>query len=176
MAVQNNYNTKLNIYIDIMNKGRSLHYYNYELGLKEPVYQALKDEINNLYWPSGPARGAGLRAKGPNGTGVVVAQDLDEIGGEISLFDADNIRGIMVDALSREKAELVLQWAKYLCPVDKGYLQSTGHIEQNGDGSYKVVFDCSYAWYVHEFSWRQHKFPGTDHFLEKAVNIVNSMM
>lgn len=71
--------------------------------------------------------------------------------------------------INRELAEQVLERALYYCPVDTGYLRSTGHIEENENGSCSVVFDCPYAWYVHEFTWREHDFPTRSHFLIQAV-------
>lgn len=71
--------------------------------------------------------------------------------------------------INRELAEQVLERALYYCPVDTGYLKSTGHIEENENGSCSVVFDCPYAWYVHEFTWREHDFPTRSHFLIQAV-------
>ena len=71
--------------------------------------------------------------------------------------------------INRELAEQVLERALYYCPVDTGYLRSTGRIEENENGSCSVVFDCPYAWYVHEFTWREHDFPTRSHFLIQAV-------
>lgn len=72
-------------------------------------------------------------------------------------------------AVNKELAEEVLQRAIYYCPKDTGFLASSGRIEQNDDGSCRVYFDCGYAWYVHEFSWKQHEFPTCDHFLTRAI-------
>ena len=71
-------------------------------------------------------------------------------------------------SVNKELAEEILERAKYYCPVDEGTLRDSGHIEQDGD-SYKIVFDTPYAWYVHEFSWRQHEYPTCDHFLTRAI-------
>lgn len=174
MTTYNNYRTELNIYVDIMDKSRQVYYYNYDLGLKQPVYEALKDEFDDLIWPSGPRSVAGLRAKGPNRSGVIVTKGHEELGGDVDLFNADNLRGIQAQ-ISEEKATMILQVARYLCPVKTGRLRDSGHIVKNPDGSCLVRFDCGYAWYVHEFSWMTHQFPGTDHFLEKAVNFVNEL-
>lgn len=72
-------------------------------------------------------------------------------------------------AVNKELAEEILQRAIYYCPKDTGFLASSGRIEQNDDGSCRVYFDCGYAWYVHEFSWKQHEFPTCDHFLTRAI-------
>ena len=72
-------------------------------------------------------------------------------------------------SINKELAEEVLQRAIYYCPKDTGFLASSGRIEQNNDGSCRIYFDCGYAWYVHEFSWKQHEFPTCDHFLTRAI-------
>lgn len=71
--------------------------------------------------------------------------------------------------VNRELAEEILTLAKFYCPKDTGYLAESGRIEQNDDGSCRIFFDCGYAWYVHEFSWRKHKHPTCDHFLTRAI-------
>ena len=81
---------------------------------------------------------------------------------------ASQMAGITA-GINRELAEQVLERALYYCPVDTGYLRLTGHIEENENGSCSVVFDCPYAWYVHEFTWREHDFPTRSHFLIQAV-------
>lgn len=72
-------------------------------------------------------------------------------------------------SINKELAEEVLQRAIYYCPKDTGFLASSGRIEQNNDGSCRIYFDCGYAWYVHEFSWKHHEFPTCDHFLTRAI-------
>jgi hypothetical protein len=78
------------------------------------------------------------------------------------------MQGISV-GVSKELAEEILTLAKYYCPVDTGYLRDSGRIEEQPDGSFRIVFDCPYAWYVHEFSWKQHDYPTCDHFLTRAI-------
>ena len=72
-------------------------------------------------------------------------------------------------SVNMELAEEILKLAKFYCPKDTGILAESGRIEQNSDGSCRIFFDCGYAWYVHEFSWRKHKFPTCDHFLTRAI-------
>ena len=72
-------------------------------------------------------------------------------------------------SVNKEIAEEILTLAKYYCPKDTGNLAESGRIEQNSDGSCRIFFDCGYAWYVHEFSWRKHAFPTCDHFLTRAI-------
>lgn len=59
-----------------------------------------------------------------------------------------------MDNINRNLADAVLERAKLYCPVDTGNLRDSGHIEVYADGTYKVVFSADYAWFVHEFTWR----------------------
>lgn len=99
-------------------------------------------------------------------TGIMGSYNLQSHDVEYAL--ASQMAGITA-GINRELAEQVLERALYYCPVDTGYLRSTGHIEENENGSCSVVFDCPYAWYVHEFTWREHDFPTRSHFLIQAV-------
>lgn len=99
-------------------------------------------------------------------TGIMGSYNLQSHDIEYAL--ASQMAGITA-GINRELAEQVLERALYYCPVDTGYLRSTGHIEENENGSCSVVFDCPYAWYVHEFTWREHDFPTRSHFLIQAV-------
>lgn len=99
-------------------------------------------------------------------TGIMGSYNLQSHDVEYAL--ASQMAGITA-GINRELAEQVLERALYYCPVDTGYLRSTGHIEENENGSCSVVFDCPYAWYVHEFTWREHEFPTRSHFLIQAV-------
>ena len=99
-------------------------------------------------------------------TGIMGSYNLQSHDVEYAL--ASQMAGITA-GINRELAEQVLERALYYCPVDTGYLRSTGHIEENENGSCSVVFDCPYAWYVHEFTWMEHDFPTRSHFLIQAV-------
>lgn len=99
-------------------------------------------------------------------TGIMGSYNLQSHDVEYAL--ASQMAGITA-GINRELAEQVLERALYYCSVDTGYLRSTGHIEENENGSCSVVFDCPYAWYVHEFTWREHDFPTRSHFLIQAV-------
>lgn len=74
--------------------------------------------------------------------------------------------------VNRELAEEILIRAYYYCPKDTGYLASTGRIQEMDDGSCRIFFDCPYAWYVHEFTWKQHDYPTRAHFLTIAIDEV----
>jgi hypothetical protein len=48
-------------------------------------------------------------------------------------------------------ANRILNNARGRCPVDTGYLRSTGHMESNPSGpTAQVIFDAKYARYVHD--------------------------
>lgn len=74
------------------------------------------------------------------------------------------IKGLNVQSL--KIALEILDRAQTKVPVDTGFLKSTGRIEQIKDG-YKVVYDASYAIYVHEIDYYKHK-NGKSRFLEEA--------
>ena len=72
-------------------------------------------------------------------------------------------------------ANEVLERAKYYCPVDTGKLKESGHLEPQSDGSVDVVFDCEYAWYVHEDMNKIHAFPTCAKFLTIAVEEIKKL-
>lgn len=82
-----------------------------------------------------------------------------------SALDVDGIIGTTAKAIAEE----VLALAQYYCPKDTGTLVNSGRIEVLGNGLCSIVFDCPYAWYVHELSWKKHEFPTCDHFLSRAI-------
>lgn len=59
--------------------------------------------------------------------------------------------------VKEEIAEKVLERSKLYCPVDTGNLQATGRIERNNNNIivvYGGINNVDYAWFVHEFTWR----------------------
>jgi hypothetical protein len=82
--------------------------------------------------------------------------------------DHFEMRGISME-VNKALAQDILDRAIYYCPKDTGYLASTLHLEDQDDGSVKIVADCPYAWYVHEFTWKKHKFPERSQFLAYAA-------
>ena len=69
--------------------------------------------------------------------------------------------------------ETVLASATYYCPMDTGYLRSTGYVQLTGSGFNTrgyVGFYAEYAMYVHENVHHTFKTPGTSaKYLEKAI-------
>lgn len=70
---------------------------------------------------------------------------------------------------SYDVAKDILRVAKSLCPVDTGRLVNSGKLVKVGSGEYVIVFDCPYAWYVHENLSANHPNGGTAKFLDKAI-------
>lgn len=66
-----------------------------------------------------------------------------------------------------QQAEQMLQTAVSLCPVDKGNLAASGHLETTAEG-YEIVFDEPYAAAVHERLDVSHT-SGQAKFLEQPV-------
>lgn len=62
--------------------------------------------------------------------------------------------GIAVSVINKNIADKILERAKHYCPVDTGKLRNSGYVTKGPDNSYIVIFDAPYAWYVHEFIWR----------------------
>lgn len=87
------------------------------------------------------------------------------------LKDGVGIATVVAESL----AEKVLERAIYYCPKDTGYLASTGRAEIIGEGKAKIIFDCSYAWFVHEQTWKEHKFPTCAKFLTRAIEEVEQL-
>jgi hypothetical protein len=116
----------------------------------------------------------------------VIGQDVEDLltrngrdYAKMAVFDPQNrelldtedrmyMQGITA-SVNKELAEDILKLAQFYCPVETGYLRDSGRIEENEDGSCRIYFDCPYAWYVHEFSWKLHQFPTCDHFLTRAI-------
>lgn len=88
-----------------------------------------------------------------------------------SLKDGMGIATVVAENL----AEKVLERAIYYCPKDTGYLASTGRAETIGEGKVQIIFDCEYAWYVHEQTWKEHKFPTCAKFLTRAIEEVEQL-
>lgn len=90
-------------------------------------------------------------------------------------MDANFVCDGIASEVSQELAEEVLERALYYCPVDTGRLKESGHIERINDNNCLVVFDCPYAWYVHEHTWKDHDYPTCAKFLSIAVEEVKKL-
>ena len=167
-------------YVDITTTDYFNFYYNMVAEVNENVVKVVGDALNLRPMTLGAKQyiagrqAGGLRApsKGPSMFGVM--GNINRATGEVDFASALDMQGITM-AVNRELAEEILALSKYYCPVDTGQLRDSGHIEQNSDGSCRIVYDCSYAWYVHEFSWKNHAYPTRDHFLTQAVYEVEKL-
>ena len=112
-----------------------------------------------------------------------VEQSVDKGGNTESLdalFDIDDTDesvgvGDIRAKVSMLMADEILRRAKDYCPVDTGNLRNSGKIINNGDGTCDVVFDCDYAWYVHERMGVYHEPPTCAKFLTLAVQEVEAI-
>lgn len=167
-------------YVDISTTDYFNFYYNMVAEVNQNVIKVVGDALNLR--PITPAaqryikgiQANGLRApgKGPAMFGVMGNKNFAT--GELEFISALEMQGITM-AVNEQLAEEILAVAKYYCPVDTGKLRDSGHIEKMPDGSCRIFFDCPYAWYVHEFSWKNHAYPTRDHFLTQAVYVVEKL-
>lgn len=96
---------------------------------------------------------------------------------DASILLTSNINvGIGLQALNNDIAEATLRRALLYCPVDTGRLRSSGRIEHINNKPVVIFGDdtVNYAWFVHEFTWRninRTKNPyATSKWLEIAYN------
>jgi hypothetical protein len=80
-------------------------------------------------------------------------------------IDVEGILGITPAYIANE----VLELAKYYCPKDTGTLANSGRIQMLDNSMCSIIFDCPYAWFVHELSYKKHEPPTCDHFLSRAI-------
>lgn len=73
------------------------------------------------------------------------------------------------DAYYMHAAEIILEASQKLVPVDTGRLKKSGHIEQNSEGTYSIVYDAPYALFVHEIMGNYHKPPTQAKYLEDVA-------
>ena len=80
--------------------------------------------------------------------------------------------GIGLQVANWALAEKILERAKHYCPVDTGNLRDSGRVVQSdSDNSCLVVFDASYAWFVHEFTWRNIISTGNPYGIHKFLEV-----
>ena len=105
-----------------------------------------------------------------------VVEDKFGVDGELTQEQLKNneLNSIKANVNNKIAGE-VLERAKYYCPVDTGRLKESGHLEPQPDGSVDVVFDCEYAWYVHEDMNKIHAFPTCAKFLTIAVEEIKKL-
>lgn len=167
-------------YVDIRNTDFYNFYYNMASVVEEHVQKIVGQALDNrpTTKPIGGSWRGGLAPRGtqPKEWGLIGAMRVgtDKID-YVRAMDVHGIAGIVAENI----AEQVLEKAYYYCPKDTGALAATGRIIATDDNTYMVVFgdaDAPYAWYVHEFSWKKHKFPECSHFLTRAIYEVEKSM
>lgn len=167
-------------YVQVDEQGFENIYYNMVAELNSNLRESLKRELANRpisaaaqsYINGRLAGGKNLESKGPAQFGVMTSRDINS--GELEFVSALDMQGITAQ-VSLDLAYEILAVAKYYCPVDTGNLRDSGRVEPQADGSARIYFDCPYAWYVHEFSWKQHAYPTCDHFLTRAIYEVEKL-
>lgn len=138
------------------------HFVEYIVGKELLKNRPINDKIKEQIQTSGYKR----RGQGRSEYGMFGSLDRNTRQIEYaSALDVDGITGDVAYAIADE----VLELAKYYCPKDTGTLANSGRIEMLSDSMCSIVFDCPYAWYVHELSWKKHEFPTCDHFLSRAI-------
>lgn len=80
---------------------------------------------------------------------------LEQVGLEFTLEDVE------------KGAQVILEYAQNLCPVDTGTLRASGHLEMKAD-DVEIVFDAPYASYV-EFGIKNPNYP-VQPFLRPALD------
>jgi hypothetical protein len=149
----------LGFLVDISERDGYIFYYNIEKliksGVNENVLKVIGEDNQKLL----------PRNRGDYAKMALYNKDTKTVTDVVNRYDIDGICATVNEAWAEE----ILALAKSYCPVDSGALRDSGHIEKMEDGSCRVVFDKSYAWYVHEFTWRYHKLPTQAKFLDRAV-------
>lgn len=167
-------------YVEVDQAGFYNFYYNMVAEVNKSVEQVIEKQLGKLVDTQGArdyrngrlAGGFKLNSHGPAQFGVMASRN--QATGEMEFISALDMQGITA-RVNLSLAEEVLALAKYYCPVETGALRDSGRIEVQDDGSCRVFFDCPYAWYVHEFSWKNHAYPTCDHFLTRAIYEVEKL-
>ena len=163
-----------NYYVQVDMTGFKSFYYNMEAAINKAVLQEIGEKLS--YRPlTAKAReqiqkygelGANLPKTGRSGFGVMSA--MNTISGQMEFISAHDMSGITA-IVNQEIGMEVLERAKYYCPVDTGRLINSGRLEMLSDNTCRIYFDCQYAWYVHEFTWKNHQYPTCAKFLTRAM-------
>lgn len=164
-------------YVDVRNTDEYAFYYNMEAMINDSVKKVvdnivLNNRPINAEAKSNIANRGYLKKSGSAHLGMMGSYNLSTK--SVEYESALDMAGIAA-TVSRTLAERILERAIYYCPKDTGYLASTGRIEELDDGKCRVVFDCHYAWFVHEYTWKNHKFPEQAKFLTQAVYEIEKM-
>lgn len=159
------------LYINVGGTTDKVFYYNMQAMVNENVRQAIGEELYNKlpmnYKMPGNLPIAPTNKRGPSSSGRILLPSSDKSSMEFGV--ASQMDGILAE-VSTTLAELILERARYYCPVDTGTLRDSGRIVKIDNTTSQIIFDCPYAWYVHEFTWTNHKFPTQAKFLTRAVS------
>lgn len=160
-------------YVDILNTDSYNFYYNMVAEVNQAVISALKSEIPDRLmtqratdYRNNMLAGGLRKSYGPGEFGVM--SNYDRSTGQFEYMLADQMQGICA-TVSRNLADEIVERAIYYCPKDTGYLASSFRIEDLGNGQCRIYNDCPYAWYVEEFTWKNHDYPTRAKFLTTAV-------
>lgn len=155
------------LYIDISNPFNKILYYNIEAEINEHLIKELGVDYSKLPHLQNKFPTINLPKQGSSINGRIVEWDVTKQE-RVDIDYALNMAGILANVQSRI-AQDVIDLAKYYCPVDTGYLRNSIGIGNVSGNMTEIIVDCPYAWYVEEFTWRQHDPPTCAKFLERAV-------
>lgn len=167
-------------YVEVDKSGFYNFYYNMVAEINKDVEKVIKNQLGDLVYTKDAdnyrrgrlAGGYKSNSHGPAQFGVMAARN--QANGNLELISALDMQGITAK-VNMSLAQEILERAIYYCPKDTGKLASSGRIEVLNDGCCRIYFDCPYAWYVHEFSWKKHTYPTRDHFLTQAIYEVEKL-
>lgn len=162
-----------NIYISVDKDDIYSFYYNMTKAVNGCVGEVIGDLVQSLPRTNEAQIAMEYGVKGGAEFGVIGQYNKGT--GNVEYDFALDVAGITA-VVNEAVAEAVLARAIYYCPKDTGYLASTGKIVHNSDGTCSVVFDCTYAWFVHEQTWKRHKYPEQAKFLTIAIQEVQAEM
>jgi hypothetical protein len=163
-------------YVDILNTDYTF-YYNMLAQLNENVSAALRKELLSKF-ESTKYLNANARAILNSRQNITldktsygqygVMTNYNAGTGSFEYVMASEMQGICATIKNSLAVEIV-ERAKYYCPVDTGRLINSFRIEEIDNDRCIIYNDCPYAWYVEEFTWKNHEYPKSAKFLTKAV-------
>jgi len=175
-------------YVDVTYQGEFDFYYNMEALINNHVASVLKikqndlttlprnsEALNNIAKNNGR-----LTKQGSAHLGVMGSKNMST--GQIETHSILDIDGICA-TMSAQLAQEVLVRAVFYCPKETGNLARSGRIEQVNEKECRVVFGgyteesgyVPYAWFVHEFTWKNHAYPTRAKFLTQAIYEVQKL-
>lgn len=152
-------------YVDITDQNFKVFYYN----MNAKINEQLQKELHvNLYEKVPHLNPKSKERYGDKYLGKMVAYDRAKMQA-IDIENAYRMSGIIASGFSQMLAEEIAERARLYCPVDTGLLRDSIGVVEGNDGSYTVLVDCPYAWFVNEFTWKRHKYPTRAKFLDTAI-------